>query len=347
MLNVAILGPGRFAAARLVNALNRAGNTKLIAIVGRDRERADTFAEEYGIPRAYDDLGAALADREIEAVWVATPHALHREQVEQIAAARKHVLCEKPLATTVEDAATMVRACRRAGVLLGTGFHLRHHPLHREVRRIVTSGGLGQIAAAEAEWSLTPRTSADPAPWRSDPALSGGGIVMGTGVHAIDLLRFVLDDEVAAVTAFTNEEARQAMAALNEPGRSDLAGTSHVDTRALALLRFRGGTFATVRCNRGVFAPSNDLLVQATGGTLIGHRTLDELTRGTLEANGVDANFTGVPAGSDMYALEAQAFVEAVQEGNEPDASGEDGLRVAEITAALYESARTGRTVSV
>jgi 1,5-anhydro-D-fructose reductase (1,5-anhydro-D-mannitol-forming) len=332
MLGFAILGPGRFAEARIAPALHRSGNCSLVAVVSRDRTRAEAFGEEHGVARAYDDLGAALADPDVQAVWVATPHSLHREHVEQIAAARRHVLCEKPLATTVEDAKAIVRACRQTGVALGTGYHLRHHPLHKEVRRLVIEGELGEIAAAQAEWSLPPAPPGASAPWRRDPELSGGGIVTGTGIHAIDLLRFVLDDEVESISAMSDART---------------SPISPLESRALALLRFRRGTLATMRCARGVHAPQNDLLIQGVTGSLTAHRTIDEATRGTLEVSGADSPLSGVPAGSDMYALQARAFADAVEQGAEPNASGEDGLRMVEIAAALYESARTGRAVPV
>lgn len=330
MLGFAILGPGRFAGARIVTALNKALDAKLVAVIGRDRARTEAFAEAYAVPRAYDDLGAALRDPEIQAVWVATPHGLHREHVEAIASARRHVLCEKPLATTVEDAAAIERVCRRNGVTLGVGFHLRHHPIHREMRRLVVEGELGPIAFAEAEWSISPAPAATVAAWRRDPELSGGGILTSTGVHAIDLLRFILDDEVDAVVALTD-----AMAA------------DQVENRTLALLRFRRGTEAAIRCARGVYAPHNDVVISGQTGRLTGRRTLDELTRGTLEAEGADANLSGVPAGSDMYALQVGAFARAVQSGETPNASGEDGRRLVEVAVALYESARTGRLVAL
>jgi predicted dehydrogenase len=332
VLGFAIVGPGRFAAGRIVPALQRAGNCRLVTVVSRDRGRAEAFAEEYGVPRAYDDLAAALADPEVEAVWVATPHALHREHVEQAAAARRHVLCEKPLATSVEDAKAIVRACRQAGVALGSGYHLRHHPLHREARRLATEGELGEIVMAQTEWSLPPSPPGARAAWRGDPEMSGGGIVTGTGIHAIDLLRFVLDDEVESIMAMTDAERPP---------------VGPVESRALAMLRFRRGTLATMRCVRGVHAPRNDLLLQGVTGSLTAHRTIDEATRGTLEVSGADTLLTGVPAGTDMYALQAYAFADAVERGMEPDASGEDGLRMVEVATALYESARTGRVVVV
>src|SRR5579883_3106463 len=134
-LGWAILGTGRFAASRAAPALNKVLENRAVAVISRDLGRAQEFAADHGIPAAYDDLNAALSDRRIDAVWVTSPHALHREHVLACARAGRHVLCEKPLATTVADARRMVIACEQAGVRLGIGFHLRHHPLHVEAQR--------------------------------------------------------------------------------------------------------------------------------------------------------------------------------------------------------------------
>ena len=330
-LGFAVVGPGRFAAGRIMPALARATNCAAVAVVGRDRARTEAFAAEHGIPAAYDDLAAALADRRVDAVWVATPHNRHRDVVEAAAAARKHVLCEKPLATTTEDARAILAACRRAGVALGTGFHLRHHPLHIEARRLVAAGELGAVVSAAGEWSLESEITAG-ASWRRDPETSGGGIVTGTGVHVIDLLRYVIDDEVTAVSAVTDAQS---------------SPVAPVETRAVALLRFRRGTLGVVRCVRPVHAPPNDLLLQGTTGLLHGRGTVDEAARGRLDAAGADPELTGVPAGANMYAAQVQAFAHAALTGEEPNASGADGLAVTIITAALYESARSGREVQI
>lgn len=330
-LGFAIVGPGRFAAGRIVPALARAQGCAAMAVVSRDRARAAAFAEEHSIPAAYDSLAAALADRRVDAVWVATPHNAHRPVVEQAAAARKHVLCEKPLASTVADAHAIVAACQRAGVALGTGFHLRYHPLHREARRLVTSGALGGVLSIEGEWSLeTPITAG--APWRSDPEASGGGIVTGTGIHVIDLLRFVLADEVVSVTAMTDGAT---------------SPVAPVELRATALLRFSRGTLGIVRCVRPAHAPPNDLLIEGTAGLLRGQGTIDESCHGRLVASGVETELFGVPAGTNMYALQAEAFSRAAMMGDPPDPSGWDGLAVARITAALYQSAASGREAPV
>jgi 1,5-anhydro-D-fructose reductase (1,5-anhydro-D-mannitol-forming) len=330
----AVVGTGRFAANRIVPALQRALGSRLVAIVSRERARAEEFAAEHDADRAYDDLDAAMRDPDVGFVWVATPHSLHLEPVLAAARAGKHVLCEKPLATSRTDARAMVRSCRRAGVMLGTGFHLRHHPLHKEVHRLVAAGELGELAFAEAEWSTPiPRSGQGyNAPWRSQPDLAFSGITTGTGVHVLDLLRFVLDDEIRSITALTN--------AASSP-------ISPLETRAVASLRFSRGTLATIRCLRGIPRPENDLVVIGERGRVAARHSIDETTRGSLEVDGADTDVFGVPAGFDMYVAQAEAFMQAARERSEPSASGEDGLRVVEALDALLESARTGRTVSL
>lgn len=330
-LGFAVIGPGRFAGSRIIPALMRAQGCAAVAVVGRDRARTETFATEHGIPAAYDDLQAALADPRVDAVWIATPHDRHRPAVEAAAAARKHVLCEKPLATTIDDARAIVAACRRAGVALGTGFHLRHHPLHEEAHRIVAAGGAGEIVSIAGEWSLETPPSAGAA-WRRDPEASGGGILTGTGVHVIDLLRFILDDEVVAVSAMT-DGATSPIAPL--------------ETRVMALLRFRRGVLGVIRCARPVHAPTNDLTIVGTRATLIGRGTIDEAAHGRLEVAGAEAELSGTPAGTNMYARQVEAFARAALSGEEPNASGWDGLAAAVVSAAIYESARSGREVAI
>jgi 1,5-anhydro-D-fructose reductase (1,5-anhydro-D-mannitol-forming) len=330
----AVIGTGIFAANRIAPALNRAVGGQLVAIVSRDRGRAEEFAREHGAKRAYDDLEAAVHDPDVGFVWVATPHSLHLEPVLAAARAGKHVLCDKPMATSRSDAREMLRACRRAGVQLGTGFHLRHHPLHREVQRLVAAGAIGEVVAAEAEWS-TPRVRSGPiysSPWRSDPELAYAGITTGTGVHAIDLLRFVLGDDITEISALTD--------AATSP-------VSPLETRAAAIMRFSHGAIATMTCRRAIPKPANDLVVIGAAGRLTVRHSLDEVTHGLIEAEGVETELSGVPAGTDMYTLQAEAFMRAVQEGHEPDASGEDGLHAVEALEGLLESARTGRTISI
>src|SRR5262249_19867359 len=160
---------------------------------------------------AYCDLLALLRDTRVEAVFIASPNALHASQTLAAARAGKHVLVEKPMATTLGDAGAIGRACPDAGGKLGGGYRLREQPGHGETQRLISQGVLGTVALAQGQWGFGVRGQGAPPPrsglrqWWDDPELIGGAsTMMGTGVHVIDLLRFVLGQEVTEVAALTD-----------------------------------------------------------------------------------------------------------------------------------------------
>jgi len=126
----AIVGTGRFAANRIAPALNRAIGCRLVAVVSRDRDRAQEFASEHGAPRAYDDLEAAVRDQDVQCVWVATPHSLHLEPVLTALRAGKSVLCEKPLVTSLAEGQALVDLARERGVFLMEALWTRFLPAY-------------------------------------------------------------------------------------------------------------------------------------------------------------------------------------------------------------------------
>ena len=135
-----------------------------------------------------------LADPAVGAVYIATPNALHAEQVIAAARAGKHVLCDKPLAVSVADAQRCVAECRSAGVRLGITFQTRQHDGMAEAAALVRDGAIGRVVAAEAQMGTGGRL---PQGWRTDPALAGLGTLNNVGVHALDILRYLLGSEVA------------------------------------------------------------------------------------------------------------------------------------------------------
>jgi predicted dehydrogenase len=330
-LGWAIWGTGRFATARIAPALSKAQECKPVAVISRDLGRAHEFAAEHGIPWAYDNPAAAFANPAIEAAWIATPHVFHRDHALACALAGRHILCEKPLATSMADAKAIVDGCQQAGVRLGTGFQLRHHPLHVEAKRLIRDGHLGRIINVEAEWSLQPRDDVESAEWRWDRTVAGGGVLTATGVHAIDLLCFVLGDEIRTVSAIADP--------------SHLTG--QLERSITCLLEFHGGVQGVVRCSRGVRAPANDLRIQGSEGSVRVRYSLEEQARGTIEVSGAESRVTGLPAGADLYAFQVDAFAVAVREKRDPDASGGDGLRSTAAVLAAYEAAATGCLVEL
>ena len=168
--------------------------------------RAGIAADDPSVSR-HDDLNEFLAAPGLEAVYVATPNHLHRPLVEAAARAGKHVLCEKPMATTVADAEAMVAACERAGVRYATAFDQRFHALHRLLRELVETDRLGEITAVRVhyacwtpgDWSPVAGQAHDN--WRVDPARAGGGAFIDLAPHGLDLAQVLLGEPLTEVRA--------------------------------------------------------------------------------------------------------------------------------------------------
>src|SRR5207248_3118811 len=211
-------------------ALAALDGAQLVGVSSRDPARAQAFADQHGARLATSSLDELLADPEIEIVYIATPNAMHAQEVQAAAAAGKHMLCEKPLATSVEDAAAAVEARREAGVKLGVNFQSRHFRPTEEMLTAVRGGAIGDVLVVDCE--ISPGR-APLGGWRTDPALAGLGTINNIGVHAYDLVRYLLGSEVVEVSA------------LLDVGRRD-----ELETIALALLRFENGALAHVNTNQ-------------------------------------------------------------------------------------------------
>jgi 1,5-anhydro-D-fructose reductase (1,5-anhydro-D-mannitol-forming) len=320
-----ILGLGRIAETEIAPAVTAAPNSTLAGVVSRSAAKAREFAERHGAASAYDDYRALLDDPSVDAVYIATPNALHADQVVAAAEAGKHVLCDKPLATTVADAERAVAACDAAGVRLGITFQTRNHEGMREIRDLLAAGGIGSVRLVQVE--LGPGRKL-PQNWRTDPGLAGLGVMNNLGVHAYDLLRYLLGAEVVEATAVVDVE----------PGLE-------VDTLALALLRFDNGALAYVNANQSLPNPQQNLAVYGTDGTVLGRDVTRPNLTGSISVTGRDGTTERIVSSAGAFLATIGNFADAVLEGRDPSPSGLDGLRNAELTAALARSAREGRTV--
>lgn len=322
-----IAGLGRIAGTEIAPAVTAAGNSSLTAVCSRDADRARNFADQHGAASAYDDYGAMLEDPAVDAVYIATPNSLHADQVVQAAEAGKHVLCDKPLATTVADAERAFAACRAAGVRLGVTFQTRNHEGMSDLRRLLADGEIGAVRLVQIEVSPG---RALPGGWRTDPALAGVGVMNNLGVHAYDLLRYLLDAEVVEATAVVDVE----------PGFA-------VDTMALALLRFDTGALAYVNANQSVPNHQPNLTIYGTEGTVLGRNVTRPNLMGTISVIGGSGSTERRVSTSGAFVATVVKFADAVLRGADPDPSGHDALRSVQLTDALARSAREGRSVRV
>ena len=325
---------------KIAPAINALDGAELAAVYSREQGRADAFAAKHGVKAAYRDLDALLADPAVDAVFIASPNALHAEQGIRAAQAGKPILCEKPMTTTRADGMALVRACQTAGVKLGVGFELRQNPGHILARDLVAAGALGQVTLAQGQWGFGNRGQEVFPPraglrqWWDDPELIGGAsTLMGTGVHVIDLLRFMLGQEITEVTALTDGQT----------------AARPLEQMATIALRFAGGALATVICGRLLPDSRNDFALYGVHGRITGRATIWEAQQGRVEVTTDTVNRTAVCPGDYLGNFRAMLadFQQAVTENREPAANGRDGLQVVAATLAIIESARSGRAVKV
>jgi 1,5-anhydro-D-fructose reductase (1,5-anhydro-D-mannitol-forming) len=320
-----IVGLGRIAATEIAPAITASTGGALISVVSRDQGRAEAFAREHGAATALDDYAKMLADPAVGAVYIATPNTQHAEQVVAAARAGKHVLCDKPLALTVTDARRCVEECRSAGVGLGITFQTRFFDGMAEAAGLIRDGGIGRVVAAEAQIGTRGNL---PKGWRLDPALAGFGTLNNIGVHALDILRYLIGSEVSEVAAMAS----------SEPG-------FEVDTTDLVLLRFRNDTLGQLIASQAIPHPRDDIALYGTEGRVSAPNlsrpdrdsVMSFITRDGEREFGVSSR--------GSYLRVVEAFTEAVSNGRDPSPSGEDGLRSVELTAAIAESIRQRRVV--
>jgi predicted dehydrogenase len=296
----------------------------------------DAFADDYGAS-TYENHGEMLADNDLDAVNIVTPHTLHHEQAMDCFAAGADVFLEKPMVTGIENAAALVAAAEDRERVLQVGYQRHFDPLFRELKRIVTSGRIGDVHAVNAylgqDWIEIQRGS-----WRTDPALSGGGQLYDSGSHLLDALLWTLDAEPRTVAAVTDDRGEAVDV------NSALAATldRHVGTD--------GERSQSVTASVGVVGdgtngePDEEMVVWGTEGHV---RYADD--RLTVYDDGVtyEGEVSGDRDFTTLTRRKLSDFVRAVEERSEPAVPGSFGLRVTALTEAAYEAAETGRTVDV
>lgn len=349
-LGFGIVGPGKVAhthAAALATMEGAAEGARLAAVCGRDAGRTAAFAAQYGA-RPYTDLDALLADPDVDAVLLCTPHPRHAEEGVRAARAGKHVLVEKPLCLTAADADRMIAAARGAGVRLGVVSQRRLYEPVRRVRDAIDAGRIGRPVLGTLSllgWRGPEYYAMDA--WRGTWAGEGGGVLVNQAVHGLDLLLWFMGEVVEVQGAWAN---------LNHP---DI----EVEDTAVATLRFRGGGLGSVVVsnsqNPGLWGRvhvhgSNgaSVGVQTDGGSsfVAGVTTAVEPPVNDLwTVPGEEGLLAGwqaedreraarVDVMSHYHRLVLEDFVAAVREGRDPLVNGEAGRATAALIEAIYRS---------
>ncbi|MFO7948138.1 MAG: Gfo/Idh/MocA family oxidoreductase [Armatimonadota bacterium] len=343
-INWGVIGAGGIADRRTIpEGILGADNAELVAVQDVDTDRLEELAEKYDVP-TYTTEYDLLNDDNVEAVYIATPNHLHHDQVLAAAEAGIHVLCEKPLAVTLEDCEEMVEACASAGVKLGVNFMMRFHACHRAIKDMIDNGDLGTLVLGRAE--LTCWYPPIPGAFRQDPAIGGGGAFMDMGNHCVDLLEMFFGP-VQRVSCFTG----------------NLVQDYPAEDTAAALLEFKSGAkgFVDALFNVPDAASRQALEVYGSKGSVVTFGTIGQESGGSINAavesgdKGYDAEQTREeeieqtiePEPVNIYAAHISGFVDAIENDTEPPIPGEEGIWSHRVMEACYEAARTGKTVEV
>jgi predicted dehydrogenase len=331
-IGFAVVGLGSIAQSSVLPAFANCKRAKLVAVVGRDRQKAMLLAKEYKVP-AYDSerFADCLANPEVSAVYIATPQGTHLDLTLRAAKAHRHVLCEKPLAVTIEQASKMVEACRRSGVLLMTAYRKYFEPSTLYIKKLIREGALGRIDIVHAAFSELhiPGKSLE---WLLDAHMAGGGPLMDLGVYCVNTTRWLLGEDPTDVIA--------------SAWRNDKSRYKTVEEGISFRLRFTSGAVLHGSTSYGA-AISSLLFVQGTKGwvSLSPAFPFDEerhLT-GKLQGRWFGKKFKVV----DEFAPEIDAFAHAIQTHGTIEPDGEKGLRDMKILGAIYSAAKNQKATTI
>jgi predicted dehydrogenase len=334
-LRVGLIGAG-LQGNRRAPVLKQFQDTTLVMVASLHEEHARRLADGVGCKGATDRWQDVIERDDIDVVLVCTPPDLHAPISIAAMRARKHVLCEKPLSRTLEEAQAMLRVARENGVKLKCGFNHRHHPGIQKAREWVDNGTIGELDFMRCRYGICGRPGYEKE-WRADPSVSGGGHLMEQGIHAIDLFRWFLGDFSEAV-GFTSTRFWD-IAPLEDNG--------------FALLRNGKGQIASLHSSLTqwknifsleIFGRDGYIIVEGLGGAYGNER----VTLGKRDLTAPFQTATTEFLGSDRsWYEEWKEFAAAISEDREPLGSGRDGLEALKLVQAIYQASAESRVVKL
>ncbi len=354
-LRIALIGPGKVAHLH-AKAVLQTPDTELVAVHGRTYQKAEDFANQYGI-RAYSDIYDMVDREDVDLCIVTTPHPAHREPTVAALNAGAHVLTEKPLASSLEDCDAMLEAARRNGRYLGTISQRRFYEPSMRIRQAIDAGKIGKPVLGMVQmlgWRGEAYYQSDL--WRGSWAGEGGGVLVNQAPHQLDLLLWYMgevesvygiwrnlnhpyievDDTAVAVVQFKNGGLGNIVVSNSQkPG---LYGKVHVhgENGATVGVQTDGGSMFVAGMSGVTDPPVNDLW------TVPGEEA--ELSKFVAEDT---AFFNTIDATVHYFGIQIADFRDAIRDGRPPMVTGEDGRNVVALFQAIYESTRTGLPVKM
>ncbi len=336
-LGFAVVGLGNLALAQVIPAFGETKYCKLTALVSGTPDKAREVAEQHGIPArsvySYETYDAIKNNPDVDIIYVILPNSLHAEYTVRGAQAGKHILCEKPMATSSAECRQMIEACRKAGKKLMIAYRIQYEPNNRYMRQLLQTQRYGPVKIIEA---VNGQNQGDPNQWRQKLALAGGGSLPDVGLYCLNTARFLTGEEPTEVIART----------YSTPGDPRFV---QVEESVLWQMRFPSGIQSNNTTSYG-FHEDRRYRVHAASGwfgldpAFSYHGLQPELSYATGKIEHRERPILG---DKNQFALEMDHMAQCVMQNQTPYTPGEEGLQDQRIMEAIYQSARTNQPVKL
>lgn len=341
-----VIGAGGIADRRTIPGLLKCDKAELVAVMGPNAERTERLREKYHAKYAYTREEELLKNPEIDAVYIASPVNVHLSQAKLAADYGKHILLEKPLALTAEEAQELLKYCEARNVRVAAGFMMRFGTCVNIMKQAYESGKIGKLISAYAHFTCWyPEI---PGSWRQAKCLGGGGALMDMGVHMIDLIHYVTGSKTCQVAAM----------------HDTLAFNYEVEDSSNVLLRLENGALCTIQSNFSIpdEAAKWRFELFGTKGRLMGSEMIGQVDGGNVEAlyiedaGDYDARQDGRKEANiqhlsgefgDLYERQIDSFCDAILNNKPFKADAQEGLFAQEVVQAAYRSNDENRIVSL
>ncbi len=328
-IGFALCGLGNLSTRQLAPALQETQFCRLTGIVTGHPAKAAQWKAQYGIPDKniynYDNMESMADNPDIDVVYVVTPNGLHAESTIKAARAGKHVLSEKPMEISVEKCQQMIDECNKAGKKLAIGYRLHFEPNNLECVRLGREKVFGDLKMIDAGFGGVQR---NPNTWRFDPKLAGGGCLMDMGIYALQATRYLSGEEPTEVSAITTVTDPEMFKETEESIVWQLKFPSGLLARCASTYHFPGMQRFTVYAASGWYELNPAFNYTGIQGA---------------RSDGQAIAFPQI----DQFAAEMDDFAQCILNDQPTRVPGEEGLRDVKIMLAIYEAARTGRTVKL
>jgi predicted dehydrogenase len=332
-LGWAVVGLGSLAINQILPAFAKCEKSKVVALVSGHPDKANKLALRYGVnPQNiynYENYDSIKDNPDVDIIYIVLPNGMHAEYTVRGHQAGKHVLTEKPMANTPAECQQMIDAAKKANRKLMVAYRCRYEPYNREAIRIARSGDMGptQMIFADAGFAM-----GDPNQWRLNKKLAGGGSMMDIGIYALNASRYLSGEEPTEVNAMIYTTP-------NDPRFKE------VEEHVTFQLRFPSGILANCSSSYGYFHQSHFRVLGTDARLEMDPATWYSGLRLWIE-RGNDIDEKDLPL-VDHFAAEMDHMSDCVMQNRQPLTPGEEGLRDISLIQAIYESARSGKTVKV